>query len=69
MFDIYYIMVYNIIVKIKGDKENMNIYTIKFYCNGKKYGYRGTNYKVVKKIQKSKKCKVVLFGYFNYNDL
>lgn len=47
----------------------MNIYTIKFYCNGKKYGYRGTNYKVVKKIQRSKKCQVVLFGYYNPNDL
>lgn len=45
----------------------MNIYTVKFYHNGKKYGYRTTNYKLVKKIMRRfKNCYV---AYFNYNDL
>ncbi len=45
----------------------MKIYTIKFYKNGKKYGYRGTNFKMVKKI--IKKFKVKTYGYYDPEDL
>lgn len=38
----------------------MRIYTIRFYHNGKKYGYTTTNYKLIKKLMKRFKnnCKV-----------
>lgn len=45
----------------------MRIYTIRFIKNGKKYKYRGTNYKLVKKIQK--RCQVLTLGSFDYNEL
>ena len=47
----------------------MNNYTIIFYCNGKRYGYKTTNYKMIKKIKRNKRCNVVWVSYFNYNDL
>lgn len=45
----------------------MKIYTIKFYSNGKKYGYRSTNFKMVKKIMR--KFKVRTYGYYDPEDL
>ncbi len=48
-------------------KGKMKIYTIKFYKNGKKYGYRGANFKIVKKI--IKKFKVKSYGYYDPEDL
>lgn len=45
----------------------MKIYTIKFYFNGKKYGYRSTNFKMVKKVMK--KFKVKNYCYYIPEDL
>lgn len=46
----------------------MREYTIKFYHNGKKYAYKTTNYKLVKRLMKRFKnsCKV---GSFDWNEL
>lgn len=41
----------------------MKIYTIKFRRNGKKYGYRTTNYKMIKKIKR--KVKNYELGYYD----
>ena len=45
----------------------MKIYTIKFNKNGKKYAYRGTNFRMVKKIMR--KFKVKTYGYYDPEDL
>lgn len=41
----------------------MKIYTIKFRKNGKKFGFRTTNYKLVKKIKRV--VDVYFIGYFD----
>lgn len=41
----------------------MKIYTIKFKKNGKKYGYKTTNYKLVKKLKR--KVDVYLIGIYD----
>ena len=41
----------------------MKIYTIKFTKNNKKYGYKTTNYKLVKKIKRL--ADVYFIGYFD----
>ena len=45
----------------------MKIYTIKFYKNGKKYGYRGTKFKMIKKIMK--KFKIKSYAFYDPEDL
>ena len=47
--------------------NTMKIYTIKFYLNGKKYGYRSSNFKMVKKIKR--KFRVKTYAYFDYDNL
>lgn len=45
----------------------MNIYTVRFSKNGKKYAYRTTNFRMVKKILR--KVKGAWYGYYNPCDL
>lgn len=54
-----------IIVSTKGEKY-MNIYTVRFTHNGKKYAYRTTNFRMVKKVLKT--FKNAWYGYYNTND-
>ena len=44
-------------------KNNMKIYTIKFIKNGKKYGFRSSNLKLIKKIKR--KVNYYLFAWYD----
>lgn len=45
----------------------MRIYTVRFRLNGKKYAYKTTNFRMVKKVMK--KFKNAWYGSFDYNEL
>ena len=46
----------------------MNIvYTIKWFKNGKKYGYRGNNWKLVKRA--IRKFKIKTWSWFDWDNL
>ena len=60
-------IMYLLILKLIMRVNSMRIYTIKFIKNGKKYLYRTTNLKLVKKIEKC--CQVLMLGSFDYNEL
>ena len=45
----------------------MRIYTVRFTKNGKKYAYRTTNFKMVKKVMR--KVKNAWFGSYDPNEL
>lgn len=45
----------------------MNIYTVRFTHNGKKYAYRTTNFRMVKKVLRA--FKGAWYGYYNPNEI